>query len=84
VVNKAGDEYEAQREGEPAVYVIDSAAFDDLLKQISGIKPAPKPAAKSDQVPILNGLLTDLYELTMAAGYYGLVSTRRSQPSSFP
>jgi hypothetical protein len=46
VVNKAGDEYEAQREGEPAVYVIDSATFDDLQKQISGIKPAAKPAAK--------------------------------------
>jgi hypothetical protein len=46
VVNKAADEYEAQREGEPAVYIIDSAAFDDLQKQISGIKAAAKPAAK--------------------------------------
>jgi hypothetical protein len=46
LINKAGDEYDAQREGEPAVYVIDSKAFDDLQKSISGIKPAAKAAAK--------------------------------------
>ncbi|MGD1073012.1 MAG: DUF4340 domain-containing protein [Bryobacteraceae bacterium] len=46
VIGKAGDEYQAQREGEPAIYVIDPTAFDDLQKQISGIKPAAKPAAK--------------------------------------
>jgi hypothetical protein len=48
IINKSGDEYTAQREGEPAVYVIDSGAFDDLQKSISGIKPyqAPKTEKK--------------------------------------
>ncbi len=48
VVNKAGDEYYAQREGEPALYGIDSKAFDELQKSISGIKPyqAPKTEKK--------------------------------------
>lgn len=51
VVNKAGDEYNALREGEPTVYAIDAKAFDDLQKAISGIKPyqAPKQPAKKDQ-----------------------------------
>jgi hypothetical protein len=48
LINKSGDEYDAQREGEPAVYVIDSKTFDDLQKSISGIKPyqAPKTEKK--------------------------------------
>jgi hypothetical protein len=48
VINKAGDAYDAQRDGEPSVYVLDSKAFDDLQKAISGIKPyqAPKTDTK--------------------------------------
>jgi hypothetical protein len=48
IINKSGDEYDAQRVGEPAVYVIDSKAFDELQKSISGIKPyqAPKTEKK--------------------------------------
>ena len=47
--NKDGDSYNAQRDGEPTVYVVDAKAFDDLQKAISGIKPyqAPKPAKKT-------------------------------------
>ena len=47
-INKDGDVYDAQRDGEPAVYVLDAKAIDDLQKAISGIKPyqAPKPAKK--------------------------------------
>ena len=45
-ISKAGDSYNAQREGESAVYVLDGKTFDDLQKVIQGIKPysAPKPA----------------------------------------
>jgi hypothetical protein len=40
-INKDGDMFDAQREGEPAaVYVIDSKAMDDLQKAVSGIKQA--------------------------------------------
>jgi hypothetical protein len=48
VINKAGDAYDAQRDGEPSVYVLDSKTFDDLQKAISGIKPyqAPKTDTK--------------------------------------
>jgi len=42
-INKAGDAYNAQRGGEPAVYVIDAKNFDDLQKAISGIKPYQAP-----------------------------------------
>jgi len=47
-INKNGDEYDAQRGGEPAVYVLDASAFNDLQKAVSGIKPyqAPKPDKK--------------------------------------
>jgi hypothetical protein len=46
-INKDGDAYDAQREGEPAVYVIDAKAMDDLEKAISGIKKqAPAPRKK--------------------------------------
>ena len=37
-INKDGDVYDAQRDGEPAVYVIDAKDIDDLQKAISGIK----------------------------------------------
>jgi hypothetical protein len=47
-INKNGEEYDAQRGGEPAVYVLDAGAFNDLQKAVSGIKPyqAPKPDKK--------------------------------------
>jgi hypothetical protein len=47
-VNKDGDNYDAQRENEPAVYVLDAKSVDDLQKAISAIKPsqAPKPEKK--------------------------------------
>jgi hypothetical protein len=44
-IDKDGASYNAQRDGEPAVYVIDAKDVDDLQKAISGIKPAS--AAKS-------------------------------------
>jgi hypothetical protein len=45
-INKDGDAYDAQRDGEPAVYVIDPKTMDDLQRAIAGIKPASaaKPA----------------------------------------
>ena len=45
-INKDGDGFDAQREGEPAVYVIDAKTMDDLQKAIAGIKQASaaKPA----------------------------------------
>ncbi|MDE3197245.1 MAG: DUF4340 domain-containing protein [Acidobacteriota bacterium] len=48
VIHKAGEEYQAQRDGEPSVYVIESKNYDDLRKAISDIKPykAPPPAKK--------------------------------------
>ncbi|MDP9171780.1 MAG: DUF4340 domain-containing protein [Acidobacteriota bacterium] len=45
VVNKSGDEYNALREGEPAVYQVDAKAFDDLQKAISGIRHYTPPRA---------------------------------------
>ena len=47
-INKAGEEYQAQRDGEPSVYVLDSKVFDELQKAISGIKvyQAPKNEKK--------------------------------------
>jgi hypothetical protein len=46
-INKDGDMYDAQREGEPAVYVIDAKAVDELEKAISGIRQAsPAPQKK--------------------------------------
>ncbi len=46
-VNKDGDVYDAQRDGEPAVYVLDGKTMDDLEKAISGIKKqAPAPQKK--------------------------------------
>lgn len=37
-ISKDGDTYNAQREGDPPVYVIDTKTFDDLQKAIAGIK----------------------------------------------
>lgn len=48
IFNKAGEDYDAQREGDPAVYVVDAASYGDLQKAIAAIKPykAPAPATK--------------------------------------
>ena len=47
-INKDGDAYDAQRDGDPTVYVIDSKTIDDLQKAAAAIKPfqAPKPEKK--------------------------------------
>jgi hypothetical protein len=47
-IDKDGDSYDAQRDGDPTVYVIDSKTIDDLQKAAAGIKPfqAPKPEKK--------------------------------------
>jgi hypothetical protein len=45
-VNKDGASYNAQRDGEPAVYVIDAKDADDLQKAISGIKQQAPAAPK--------------------------------------
>ena len=38
-LNKDGDVYDGQRDGDPGtVYVVDAKGFDDLQKAISGIK----------------------------------------------
>jgi hypothetical protein len=46
-INKDGDAYDAQRDGEPAVYVIDAKNMDDMQKAIAGIKKAS--ASKTPQ-----------------------------------
>jgi len=45
-INKDGDSYNAQRDGEPAVYVVDAKDVDDLQKAISGIKQQAPPKKK--------------------------------------
>jgi len=47
-INKDGDAYDAQRDGDPTVYVIDSKTIDDLQKAAAAVKPfqAPKPEKK--------------------------------------
>ena len=47
-INKDGDSYAAQRDGDPSVYIIDAKNMDDLQKAITGIKPyeAPKSEKK--------------------------------------
>ncbi|MDP9053406.1 MAG: DUF4340 domain-containing protein [Acidobacteriota bacterium] len=46
-INADGAVYAAQREGEPAVYILDPKLVDDLQKAISGIKKqAPAPGKK--------------------------------------
>jgi hypothetical protein len=45
-IDKDGDSYAAQRDGEPAVYIVDAKNIDDLQKAIMGIKQlsAAKPS----------------------------------------
>ena len=77
-INKAGNDYDAQRDGEPAVYVIDPLPSTTYKSRYRGSSLPPSQRPKSDNVgqalpPVhahMNGLLTDLYELTMAAGYF--------------
>jgi DNA-binding beta-propeller fold protein YncE len=47
-IDKDGDAYDAQRDGDPTVYVIDSKTIDDLQKAAAGVKPfqAPRPEKK--------------------------------------
>jgi hypothetical protein len=47
-IDKDGDSYDAQRDGDPTVYVIDSKTIDELQKAAAGVKPfqAPKPEKK--------------------------------------
>jgi hypothetical protein len=45
-ISKDGAAYNAQRDGEPAVYVIDAKDVDDLQKAISGIKQQQAPPKK--------------------------------------
>ena len=42
-ISKAGDNYIAQRENEPALYQLDSKAVDDLTKSAGDVKPAAAP-----------------------------------------
>jgi len=45
-VNKLGDKYFAQREGEPSIYELDAKAVDDLEKAAAGVKEAAPAAPK--------------------------------------
>ncbi|HTA43121.1 MAG TPA: DUF4340 domain-containing protein [Bryobacteraceae bacterium] len=47
-INKDGDMYAAQRDGDPSIYIIDSKNVEDLQKSIAAVKPyqAPKPEKK--------------------------------------
>jgi hypothetical protein len=42
-ISKAGDNYIAKRENEPALYQLDSKAVDDLTKSAADLKPAAVP-----------------------------------------
>jgi len=44
--SKAGDHYIAKRENEPALYQLDSASVDALLKAADDVKPAEQSATK--------------------------------------
>ena len=49
VISKQGNNYFAQREGEPSIYELDGKAVDDLTKAAADVKeaaPAPAPAKK--------------------------------------
>jgi hypothetical protein len=45
-VNRSGSETYAQRDGEPAIYILDNAVADDLIKAAADVKAAT-PAAKA-------------------------------------
>ena len=47
VVTKLGDQYFAQREGEPSIYQVDGKAVEELMKAAADVKEAaPEPAKK--------------------------------------
>jgi hypothetical protein len=46
VISKLGNEYLAQREGEPTVYEMDQHAVEDLQKAVAGVKEAKPEAPK--------------------------------------
>uniref|UniRef100_Q01XY6 DUF4340 domain-containing protein n=1 Tax=Solibacter usitatus (strain Ellin6076) TaxID=234267 RepID=Q01XY6_SOLUE len=47
VVTKLGDQYFAQREGEPSIYQLDGKAVEELMKAAADVKEAaPEPAKK--------------------------------------
>ena len=47
IVNKQGDKYFAQREGEPSIYELDAKAVEDLEKAATDVKEAaPEPKKK--------------------------------------
>jgi hypothetical protein len=49
-INKAGADYDAQRDGDTTTYVLDAATYGDLQKAITGIKPfTPAPANSKDK-----------------------------------
>ena len=72
LISKQGNDYLAKRENEPALYGLDSKAVDELSKAASDVKAAPRhPRKNSAGFDLkMTGLLTDLYQLTMAAGYF--------------
>jgi hypothetical protein len=46
-ISKQGDQYFAQREGEPSIYQLDAKTVDDLIKAANDVKEAqPEPAKK--------------------------------------
>jgi hypothetical protein len=46
-ISKQGDQYFAQRDGEPSIYQLDGKAVDDLIKAANDVKEAqPEPAKK--------------------------------------
>jgi hypothetical protein len=46
LISKAGDHYIAKREHDPALYQLDSASVDGLLKAADDVKPAEQSATK--------------------------------------
>jgi hypothetical protein len=47
VIMRQGESTVAQREGEPAIYTLDSGVADGVIQAAAGVKPAPPPAAKA-------------------------------------
>ena len=53
IVNKQGDKYFAQREGEPSIYELDAKAVEDLERAAADVKdaaPAAPPAPKKKKI----------------------------------
>ncbi len=44
LLSKNGDNYEAKRENEPALYELNASSVSELQKSAAGLKPAPAPA----------------------------------------